>query len=54
MCSGARAGVAGYVARNEDELRDALAAARRVDGPSLIETVVDPGTYGDVLSAIRG
>jgi acetolactate synthase-1/2/3 large subunit len=47
-------GIASRLATNEDELRDALAAVHDADGPSLIETVVDPRTYGEVLRAVRG
>jgi acetolactate synthase I/II/III large subunit len=47
-------GVASHLAASEDQLRQALAAVRRGDGPSLIEAVVDPGTYGEILRTIRG
>jgi acetolactate synthase-1/2/3 large subunit len=35
-------------------LRAALARAAAADGPRLVDAVVDPSGYGDVLAAIRG
>jgi acetolactate synthase I/II/III large subunit len=47
-------GMSSHLATTEDELRAALAAASRSDGPSLIEAVVDPSSYGAILRAVRG
>ncbi|WP_300013177.1 thiamine pyrophosphate-binding protein [Pseudonocardia sp.] len=45
-------GVPGVVARSVDELREALAPARR--GPLLVDARIDPGSYRHVIDTIRG
>ncbi len=47
-------GVTAHVAESADALETALAEALAAEGPSLIETRVDPSSYADVLGAIRG
>ena len=43
-----------FGASTDDELAQAMAAALRIDGPSLIEAKVDRSNYGAMLRAIRG
>lgn len=47
-------GVAGFVARDADEYRAALAAAFAIDGPSLVDVRLDPAGYPAQLQAMRG
>ena len=47
-------GVASFIAHNDDELARAIEQAVAVDGPSLIEAIVDRSNYGAMLKAIRG
>ena len=47
-------GVRGHVAASEAELHRALDTVATGDGPALIEAVVDPRRYGDMLREIRG
>jgi acetolactate synthase-1/2/3 large subunit len=47
-------GVKGFLARDPDEYRVALAAAFAHDGPSLVDVHVEPGGYPAQLQAMRG
>jgi acetolactate synthase-1/2/3 large subunit len=47
-------GVAGFEATTEPELSRALDRAAAVDGPSLIDVMVDRSAYGEMLKVIRG
>jgi acetolactate synthase-1/2/3 large subunit len=47
-------GVAGFAARNEAELADAIARATATDGPSLIDVAIDRSNYPATFRAIRG
>jgi acetolactate synthase-1/2/3 large subunit len=47
-------GAAAHRAETEGDLERALARALAHRGPSLIEAVIDPGTYAETLHTIRG
>src|SRR5476649_2073897 len=47
-------GASAHSAATEIELERALARALAYCGPSLIEARIDPGTYGEMLRAVRG
>jgi len=47
-------GMAGFSASSEGELSRAIEQASGVNGPSLIDAVVDRSNYGQMLRAIRG
>jgi len=47
-------GVAGFTARNEAELADAIARARATEGPSLVDVTIDRSNYPATFRAIRG
>jgi len=44
----------GHVATTEEELERAIAAALAHRGPSLIDARIDPSTYPEMLSVVRG
>jgi acetolactate synthase-1/2/3 large subunit len=46
--------VPAWRARDDDDLAGCLEAAATIDGPALVEAVVDPGTYQDTMRAVRG
>ena len=47
-------GVCGFAATSADEIEQAMQAAMRRHGPSLIDVRIDPSNYGDMLRVIRG
>jgi acetolactate synthase-1/2/3 large subunit len=47
-------GVPAWRARNDDEMARAVEETGRLDGPALIEAVVDPSSYPETLRAVRG
>jgi len=47
-------GVAAHLACTDDQLAAAFARAMAADGPTLIEVLVDPSSYDEILRVIRG
>jgi acetolactate synthase-1/2/3 large subunit len=47
-------GVPAWLARNDDEMARAVEEAAQVNGPALIEAVVDPSSYPETLRVVRG
>jgi acetolactate synthase-1/2/3 large subunit len=47
-------GVAGFTARNEAELAEAIARAKAIPGPSLVDLSIDRSNYPATFRAIRG
>ena len=47
-------GVKSYRARNDDELLRSLEDSTTVNGPALIEAVIDPASYPETMRALRG
>jgi thiamine pyrophosphate-dependent acetolactate synthase large subunit-like protein len=50
----ASVGAASHRVATEDELQRALARALPHRGPTLIEALIDPATYPEILRTIRG
>jgi len=46
--------VPAWRARNDDEMARCLEEAAGTEGPSLVEAVIDPGSYPETLRAVRG
>ncbi len=47
-------GVPAWRAQNDDEMARCLVEAAATDGPTLVEAVVDPGSYPETMRALRG
>jgi acetolactate synthase-1/2/3 large subunit len=47
-------GVPAWRARNDHEIERCLEEAAKTEGPALVEAVIDPGSYADMLRAVRG
>ena len=47
-------GLRSFRARDEVGLRRHLAEAMAGDGPALVEAIIDPGGYGQMLRGLRG
>jgi acetolactate synthase-1/2/3 large subunit len=47
-------GVLSWRATNDRELQDAIQRASAIEGPALVEAVVDPSSYPETLRAVRG
>lgn len=47
-------GVPAWQVKNDAEMTRALAEAMAIDGPALIEAVIDPASYPETMRALRG
>lgn len=47
-------GVPAWRAHNDDEMTRCLTESAATDGPSLIEAVIDPGSYPETMRVLRG